>query len=170
MNHRTNHTEYHPIPDAMNHVDGIQFHNIAHFNAEWTSIHPSIPPPDTTIPRLAERKQWEVKCPRCVQECKDSSERAERTAASVLAARRWSLQVVSFASFVTDKRVAPSEWEMSRCIEQSGTRVRVDKGAVQLDTYPPEARLLVYTKRADAPYSSRVPAPFRWSSTGWALE
>ncbi|KAG9123681.1 hypothetical protein FRC07_014290 [Ceratobasidium sp. 392] len=169
--HRVDHTAHHPIQDSWEHIDHILFRSVAHFNADWSAKYPDIPPPDTNIDRLAPLALWERQCPECIQEWAQHSQQAERRAASILAARVGTLRSVSFASFVGDRRTAPSKWSVSRVVEDpcSGQRVNADQDARRLVEYPADALLYSYTKRPGEPCSSRVPLIFRQSDGGWAI-
>ncbi|KAG9080110.1 hypothetical protein FRC06_007074, partial [Ceratobasidium sp. 370] len=149
--HRTqvDHIAHHSVRDATEYIDHVSFHSVMHFNAAWAVQHPDIPPPDTTIHRLAPLELWSEACPACMDEWADAIELAERRAASILAMRVLTLCSVSFASFVAERRTAPSEWVVSRVVEylSTGERVNISPGAQLLADYPEDARLYVYTKR-----------------------
>ncbi|KAG9123682.1 hypothetical protein FRC07_014291 [Ceratobasidium sp. 392] len=164
------HIYYHPVQDSRVYIDGVRFHSVAHFNADWIIRH-HIPPPNTGIDRLASLALWKKECPRCVQEWNKCSERAERRAASVLAARVPTLCSVSFASFVVDRRTAPTEWEVSRKIEPISTEQgQADPNVPHLGGYPGDARLYVYTKRPGEPSSRQVAQVFRRFGAEWAIQ
>ncbi|KAG8682195.1 hypothetical protein FRC08_015131, partial [Ceratobasidium sp. 394] len=123
---RADHIEHHCAQDSREYIDHINIHNVANFDAEWAAHHQGIPAPDTAIDKLAPLKLWEKPCPVCVDEWTNNSERAERRAASILALHVPTLCSVSFASFVAERRTAPSEWKIqSRVIEYPSTGERV---------------------------------------------
>ncbi|KAG8716547.1 hypothetical protein FRC09_015610 [Ceratobasidium sp. 395] len=167
--HRVDHLSHHPIQDSREYVDYILHHSVAHFNANWAAQHPDIPPPDTNIDRLASRDLWQKECPDCAQRWAGPSERAERRAASILAVRVGTLHSVSFASFVTERRTAPSEWKVSRVVEypSSGERKSIDQDTWRADEYPQDALLYSYTRRPGEACSSRVPLTFRKDGAAW---
>ncbi|KAH7343224.1 hypothetical protein B0J17DRAFT_713417 [Rhizoctonia solani] len=107
--HRLDHKRYHPLGhhDRMDPIDGVTMHNLIHFAALTPQDAPPINP---SVPRLAEKKVWEVPCSQCKSELENLIEPAERLAASLLSARRKSLKSVSFPSFLSQGRTAPSEW------------------------------------------------------------
>ncbi|KAG8683833.1 hypothetical protein FRC08_014046 [Ceratobasidium sp. 394] len=164
--HRTHpaHIPHHHVTDSRTYVDHISVHNEAHFTASWAAQHPGIPQPDLTRDRLAPRELWEKECPECAQDWSDAVERAERRAASILAARVFTLRTVSFASFLADKRTAPSEWEVSRTVVEC--RQVLDTQRLTMV----DARLYVSTKRPGAPCSSRVWQAFRRYGAEWVIE
>ncbi|KAG8742430.1 hypothetical protein FRC10_001444 [Ceratobasidium sp. 414] len=166
-----NHIAHHSAKDAREYIDHIDFQNVIHFNADWAIRHPGIPPPDTTIDRLAPLELWEKACPACAEEWAGAIKLAERRAASILALRARTLSSVSFASFVAERRTAPSEWAVSRVVEyvSTGGRTKLNPGAQFLAEYPEDARLHVYTKRRGAHCSLRVAQVFRWSAEGWVM-
>ncbi|QRW02285.1 F-box-like domain-containing protein [Ceratobasidium sp. AG-Ba] len=166
VTHRSDHVEHHTVEDSTEWFDGTNIQNNAHFNAIWNAKYPNLPPPNTEIPRLADQKLWMSSCPRCVEEWSTKTEQAERLVASFLAIKCWSLKNVSFCSFVADKRIDPSEWEVCRA-----KIVRPPSAPIETHTAPseyPEGTLVyVRTKRPGTPCAEGRYLIFRWSGTDW---
>ncbi|QRW02282.1 hypothetical protein RhiLY_01279 [Ceratobasidium sp. AG-Ba] len=147
------HVRYHSIKDSDKWIDGVHTQSIVQFNAKWAADHPGIPPPNVHLPRLADRRLWSKSCPRCIEQWLEVSERAERVAASVLAAELPQLETVSFSSFAAEQRVAPSEWVVGRVgvpFSPSG-----------------EQQAWIRTKRPGTPCSTGKHLLFRLSGTRW---
>ncbi|CAE6533819.1 unnamed protein product [Rhizoctonia solani] len=107
--HRLEHKRHHPPGhrDRTDPVDGVTMHNILQLAALAPQDAPPINP---ALPRLADKKLWAVSCPQCQRELEEPIEAAERLVASLLSAKHKSLKAVSFPSFLSPGRTAPSEW------------------------------------------------------------
>ncbi|CAE6450502.1 hypothetical protein ACGC1H_003473 [Rhizoctonia solani] len=116
--HRTNpaHKRHHPITDKMYHVDGAMVVSPTHLLA--TANQDGGPPIDWRAVRLADRGLWAQPCPLCEREFGSPIQRAEGLAAGILAAHFDTLKSVSFAGFLSDRRIRPSPWRVGR--EQYG--------------------------------------------------
>ncbi|KEP47551.1 F-box-like domain protein [Rhizoctonia solani 123E] len=114
LRHRTNlaHKRHHPITDNMYHIDGALVFSPAHFLA--TANQDGGPPIDWRAVRLADRELWAQPCPQCEHEYGSSIQRAEGLAARILAAHFESVKSVSFAGFLSDRRIRPSPWRVGR--------------------------------------------------------
>ncbi|QRW02280.1 F-box-like domain-containing protein [Ceratobasidium sp. AG-Ba] len=149
------HTRYHCIKDCTKWVDGVRIQSAVQFNAKWAADHPGVPPPNVDLPRLANRGLWATPCPRCIEQWSEVSGRAERAAASMLAAELPQLETVSFSSFVTEGRVAPSEWAVRR-FESSPSP-------------DGEEQVWIGTERPGTQRSLGKGLLFRQSGTGWIV-
>ena len=111
--HRVDHRKLHPVHDAMRHANPEGVHNHLHQVALATAMGEDPEPPiNYNYPPLAKKEIWDAPCSECVKRFKAPAELAEMRAASVLAARVWSLRSISFASFTSPGRVGPSAWEV----------------------------------------------------------
>lgn len=111
--HRVDHRKLHPIHDAMRHANPEGVHNHLHQVAlAMANGEDPEPPINYNYPPLAKKEIWDAPCVECDKRFKAPAEQAEMRAASVLAARVWSLRSVSFASFTSPGRVGPSSWEV----------------------------------------------------------
>ncbi|GAB1519560.1 hypothetical protein RhiTH_002628 [Rhizoctonia solani] len=116
------HKRYHPIRDRASHVDGVGIFNNLQARA-MALARDNGPPIDSTTVRLAERKLWSVPCPECEREFARPIEIAERLSSGILAAHIKPLKHVSFANFLSDKRITPSSWRVGR--QWCGTDLQV---------------------------------------------
>ncbi|CAE6474748.1 unnamed protein product [Rhizoctonia solani] len=122
--HRLDHKQHHPQGhhDCTDPFDGLRTrtHNLLHLAAQASDDAPPINP---RIPLPADKALWKVHCPLCKHELEALIENAERLEASLLSAKHPSLKSVSFASFLSEGRTAPSEWIVER--EYNGDRLFV---------------------------------------------
>ncbi|QRV73232.1 hypothetical protein RhiJN_01246 [Ceratobasidium sp. AG-Ba] len=166
--HRTSaeHIRYHPIQDSARWLDRFNVQSPVQFQAIWAVRYPSAPAPNIDLPCLADRRLWETPCPLCQRQCADRIERAERLAASIFTAKNPNLRRVSFASFVAEKRISPSEWEVCRSEEiHPPSRSAVER---VLNAGPPlGAQVQVWTKHVGASDRSAKGLVFRLTETGW---
>ncbi|KEP52065.1 putative F-box-like domain protein [Rhizoctonia solani 123E] len=116
--HRLDHKRHHPHghrdrtdPSDRTTTHGTTTHNLLHLAAQASDDTPAI---DHRIPRPAEKALWAALCPRCKRELEEPIENAERLEASLLSAKHQSLKSISFASFLSEGRTAPSEWTVAR--------------------------------------------------------
>ncbi|QRV88120.1 kinase domain protein [Ceratobasidium sp. AG-Ba] len=158
-----NHIKYHPIQDSKRWLDRLDLQDPHDFEAAWMSQHPNVPPPNIRLPCLADRSLWQTICPPCIDRWGTPVERAERLAASVLAVNCPWLKTISFASFVAEGRVKPSEWE----VRQSGpTFPSEDMKDLGRAEYPEGTRVQVYTKRPETSDEFSEHLVFWWSDDG----
>ncbi|KAJ1309227.1 hypothetical protein OPQ81_004894 [Rhizoctonia solani] len=104
------HKRYHPIADSTGHVDGDKVIS----NTRLWANEDGGPPIDPSTVRLADRELWAKQCPQCEREFKKPIEIAERLAAGILVAHFKRLKHVSFANFLSDRRIRPSSWIVGR--------------------------------------------------------
>ncbi|QRV88138.1 F-box-like domain-containing protein [Ceratobasidium sp. AG-Ba] len=149
------HMRHHPraFGDSTEWFDGIHIQNVAQFQAKWSIENPGYPFPNTELAPLAARELWTTPCPPCIERWSKTSEGAERSAASLLAAEIPSLELVSFGSFVAEHRRTPSEWSIGRI-----------HAAPSPDG---NERVWIRTKHPYAPCSSSVRLMFEQSGSSW---
>lgn len=112
------------------------------------------PPVNNAFPRLADRALWDARCPACENALALRIQEAERRAAAVLATRVLSLHTVSFASFLSDKRIRPSTWEvLKRGMDESGNLLSAEDTEELLSNDQVGSRLRVETVQPDKPRS-----------------
>ncbi|CAE6493963.1 unnamed protein product [Rhizoctonia solani] len=114
------HKRYHPIADRTGHGSEIRVFNRLQFTAETKDDGPPI---NWNAIRLADRELWEKPCHECEHQFRSPIETAERLAAGILVAHSQSLKNVSFANFLSDRRIRPSCWAVG--FEQRDTDLRV---------------------------------------------
>ncbi|KDN47455.1 hypothetical protein RSAG8_03595, partial [Rhizoctonia solani AG-8 WAC10335] len=116
FSHRIAHGRYHPIADSMGYDSETRVFNRLQFIAETRDDGPPI---NWSTVRLADRELWAKPCPECERQFRIPIETAERLAAGILVAHSESLKNVSFANFLSDRRIRPSCWEVGH--ERRGT-------------------------------------------------
>lgn len=106
------HRRYHPIVDEQSYFDGVTRFSPVHYRA---SVNDDGGPPIglNTVP-LAKQELWKEPCPECHREFARPIEQAERLAARILASHFCALKHVSFAGFLSDRRIRPSAWLVGR--------------------------------------------------------
>ncbi|CAE6442002.1 unnamed protein product [Rhizoctonia solani] len=105
------HTRHHPITDKWGYGTESRVFNRLQFVAETQDDGPPI---NWHAVPLADRELWANQCPECEQRFKGPIEMAERLAAGILVAHSESLKHVSFANFLSDRRIRPSSWAVGR--------------------------------------------------------
>ncbi|CAE6480510.1 unnamed protein product [Rhizoctonia solani] len=114
------HKRHHPITDKTGHGSETRVFNRLQFTAETKDDGP---PVNWNAIRLADRELWAKPCPECEHQFRSPIEIAERLAAGILVAHSRSLKNVSFANFLSDRRIRPSCWVVGH--EQRNTDLRV---------------------------------------------
>lgn len=128
----------------MRHIDETFVYSVTQWEAmQGQDGGPSIP---WDAIRLADRELWAEPCPQCEYDLKVPIDAAERRAASILAARIPSLRMVSFANFLTDKRIRPSHWQIGREIQGRDQKWTPVETMEPPDEYLTDTRLSVSTQ------------------------
>lgn len=149
--HRLDHKRYHPIHDCLSDFTP-SIHSSLHLAAVRANEPDNGPPINDNFPRLADRELWDADCPACEKGLSSWIEVAERRAAAVLATRVPSLHSISFASFLSDKRICPSIWEVRLHGEdESGKVLSPEDTRDLLNDDLIGSRLWVVTFRASEP-------------------